>query len=236
MRIAILCLVASILLVICIIPSTSDDKTAGYWLSKANSYYKAGSYDIVLLAVNKSLELDPSNKDAWKLKGDSFSALNMSKNALACYDKEDELNFSAVERSFNAEKPADADTLTSGVNPAWMELFTLTEGDGFAGYVTLYNRNNAMVRSDGTLRLDICDMNDEVLKRLSYNVKSNDFVDTQAGIGAFEHDVTIWVIPRISSSEIPGASGTSSTDLHLYAFFDTPDGSSIKSNQEVQFV
>ena len=91
-----LCLIVSVMLVICIIPAMGDDKTSAYWLDKANRYYNAGSYDIVLLAVNKSLELDPSNIEAWKLKGDSFSALNMSKNALVCYSKVIELNTSAA--------------------------------------------------------------------------------------------------------------------------------------------
>jgi len=56
-------------------PSHEEEFSALYWLEKADSYYKEGSFDIALLSINKSLEMEPSNIAAWRIKGDSYYAL-----------------------------------------------------------------------------------------------------------------------------------------------------------------
>ena len=80
---------SGLVLLVLILGSSSygEEFTADYWLEQANNYYSDESYDIALLSVNKSLEIDPINIEAWKVKGDSFYALGMYKDALDCYNK-----------------------------------------------------------------------------------------------------------------------------------------------------
>jgi hypothetical protein len=56
-----LCLVLPIIALVFCSLSPGEEYTADYWLEKANNYYNEGSFDISLLSINKSLEIDPTN-------------------------------------------------------------------------------------------------------------------------------------------------------------------------------
>jgi len=81
---------------LCYISCSLGEYTADYWFENAKEYYNKGSYDISLLAVNKSLDIDPSNINAWMLKGDAFYASGMYKSALDAYSKAVDLDASST--------------------------------------------------------------------------------------------------------------------------------------------
>ena len=48
----------------------------GIWKAKALSLYRLNNYDEALKCLNKVLELDPNDSDAWAAKGKFLSDLN----------------------------------------------------------------------------------------------------------------------------------------------------------------
>jgi hypothetical protein len=109
--------------------------------------------------------------------------------------------------------------------PTWMEITTYKQGDGFGSYIILHEQTDAMTRYDGKLRVEIY-KDEKLLKTTSYIVKKGDFVDTTAGLGAFEHDVTICSLGRTSYDEI--GFDLEGTSLEIRAYFETPDGKVLK--------
>jgi len=69
-----LCLRLGVLVFVSWSLSSGAEYAADHWLEQANNYYINGSFDIALLSINKSLEIDPLNIAAWMIKGDSFYA------------------------------------------------------------------------------------------------------------------------------------------------------------------
>ena len=61
--------------------------TAGDWIKQSGDIYKAGNYTEALVAIDKAIEIDPSNATAWYEKGQINLAEHKYDNALIAYEK-----------------------------------------------------------------------------------------------------------------------------------------------------
>jgi tetratricopeptide (TPR) repeat protein len=75
-----------ILLLISAHSVVAEDESGG-WLGKAVSFYSEGSYELAILYVNKSLDIDPAYPDAWNLRGYIQSDLGRYREAADSFNR-----------------------------------------------------------------------------------------------------------------------------------------------------
>jgi len=75
-----------IIALVCSSPAPGEDQSGG-WLGKAINFYSSESYELALLYVNKSLDIDPGYPDAWDLKGYILSDLGRYEEAADCFSR-----------------------------------------------------------------------------------------------------------------------------------------------------
>lgn len=111
-------------------------------------------------------------------------------------------------------------------------------------YFILADRSGAMTTSDGDVTVTIYQTEtiwsygeltdrDVILYRLSAHVTKRDFVKTTVGLGAFEHEVILCPIGRVTYSEF--AMQPTETTGKVVIDFKTPDGRVLRGEEVVFF-
>jgi tetratricopeptide (TPR) repeat protein len=203
-----------------------DPNYASAWNNKGVTLKNIGEYDAAINAWNKAIELDPKDAQYWYNKGIALNEYGKYDEAAKAFEEASRL-YPKNSVTWNA-----AEYALSHI-PDWMEITSYEQGRGINCYIKIYNIAGKMIKSDGTLRIEIFeDDSASELWSKSYSVNATDFIDTTAGLGPFAHPVTIWHTGRISYDTInPGLGDLSlneSVSLEIRAYFETKNGQILK--------
>lgn len=64
-----------------------ETDTAKEWLERSQDYYYEGDYAIALSCIDRSIDVNSSNYNAWYYKGAILEDMGKYNEAIACYDK-----------------------------------------------------------------------------------------------------------------------------------------------------
>jgi tetratricopeptide (TPR) repeat protein len=205
-----------------------DPKYAVAWNNKGAALSYQANYDDAIKAYDEAIRLDPQYPNAWYNKGNTLARLGKYDEAAKARDEAHKIDSNYSTMSATEYRNA----------PDWMEVSTFEQGRGMGCYIILHNKAGNMIRSDGTLRIEVYEnvynypsVWSSKLWSESYSVKAKDFVDTTAGLGSFAQPVTIWSIGRIPYDTIrPGLGDLTrkAVDLEVRAYFETNDGRTLK--------
>ncbi|MCX6678598.1 MAG: tetratricopeptide repeat protein [Methanothrix sp.] len=203
-----------------------DPKYASAWNNKGVALLELGEYDEAIKAWDEAIRLAPNDAVSWNNKAVALDDLGKYDEAATAFGEANRLDPKNYD-AWNATK------YRLSHSPDWMEVVSNEQGRGLNCCIILHNDAGTMIRSDGTLRIEIYEDNPATkLWSKSYSVNVTDFVDTTAGLGLFAHPVTIWHTGRISYDTIkPGLgdlSSEKSVSLEIRAYFETNDGRTLK--------
>ncbi len=201
-----------------------DPKFTWAWNVKGNALSDLGKYDEAIKAFDEAIKLDPKDLGTWYGKGFTLTNQGKYNEAAKALGEANRLqNIVAL----------DATALERFYSPDWLEVTTYGQGRGMKCYIILHNQAGSVIRSDGTLRIEIYEGDSATkLWSKSYSVRRQDFVDTTLGMGPFAQPATIFSIDRISYDTIkPGLGDLSSeklVTLEIRAYFETNNGKTLK--------
>jgi tetratricopeptide (TPR) repeat protein len=206
---------------------TQEDNSS-FWLQKGDEFYKNNSYDLALRCYNKAIEIDPENAYAWNSKGNILKKLNRTDEANSAFVKAKDpgdIN-SAEPKNIDEDIPKRDNPL---VNPSveYIETDFQEKGNGYVVFLTLYDKNDHFVISDGTLTIDY--YSDKAHNEF---VRSETFDVTTDGFGEYFLKIapsvksTLWKSERILDSRFPKCSEDDVPCGSYYAncIFTDPNG------------
>jgi tetratricopeptide (TPR) repeat protein len=177
------------------------------WYQKGEALQKLGRYDESIASYDRFIEQNPQDEFVWYQKGLVLKALGRDSEAKAAFDKA---------------------TLRL---PTWIEFITFSRGEGFDALLILYNEEDQDITCDGTLRVELYDDRDYKNRvwSKSFDVAREDFESYTWGFG---NKAQAWHLKRMAFDDIkPGMEYP--VYLYIRAYFDTPDGRTLKDTTMV---
>jgi tetratricopeptide (TPR) repeat protein len=186
----------------------AQEHNSSFWLQKGDVFYKNNSYDLALRCYDKAIEIDQKNAYAWNKKGNILKKLNRTDEAILAFDKaKDNENINSIELN-NIEEDTDkrVNTLIKS-SVEYIETDFQKKGKGYVVFLTLYDKNDNFVISDGTLTIKYYSD-----KMHSEFVRSETFDVTRDGFGEYFLKIapsvksTKWKSARILDNVFPKCS------------------------------